>query len=92
MLCLKRNVGETIILADGLITIMVTAVSGEAATIGIEASRDINIVRGELCDTSLVGSEVITQQVRGETAEEREHRLAMAELQTKKPGQLRHAK
>lgn len=92
MLCLKRNVGETIILADGLITIMVTAVSGESATIGIDAPRDINIVRGELCEASLVGGEVITQQFRGETAEEREHRLAMAELQSKKPGQLRHAK
>lgn len=92
MLVLSRKPGEKLIVADGLITITVVRIGPNTVRLGIDCPKDINIVRDELCETSVVGGEIVTEQVRGETAEEREHRLAMAELKSKPPGKLRHAK
>ena len=92
MLVLSRKPGEKLIIADGLITVTIVRIGPNSVRLGIDCPKDINIVRDELCETSVIGGEIVTEQVRGETAEEREHRLAMDEQRSKKPGKLRHAK
>ena len=55
MLVLSRKVGERIVIGDN-ITLIVSKVNGNRVTIGIEAPRDIKVVRGELQDGSTVCS------------------------------------
>ncbi len=57
MLVLSRKEGERISIGDN-ITLIVSKVSGNRVTIGIEAPRDVKVVRGELqlpstCNTDL---------------------------------------
>lgn len=47
MLVLSRKIGETI-LVEGGITVTVMEIRGDKVRIGIDAPRDINIVRSEL--------------------------------------------
>jgi len=47
MLVLSRKEGERISIGDN-ITLIVSKVSGNRVTIGIEAPRDVKVVRGEL--------------------------------------------
>lgn len=47
MLVLSRKEGERIAIGDN-ITLIVSKVSGNRVTIGIEAPRDVKVVRGEL--------------------------------------------
>ena len=47
MLVLTRKVGERIQIGDN-ITVVVTKSSGNRVTLGIEAPKDVRIVRGEL--------------------------------------------
>jgi carbon storage regulator len=47
MLVLSRKVGERIVIGDN-ITLVISKVSGNRVTIGIEAPRDVKVVRGEL--------------------------------------------
>jgi carbon storage regulator len=47
MLVLSRKEGERLVIGDN-ITIVVSKVSGNRVSIGIEAPRDVKIVRGEL--------------------------------------------
>jgi carbon storage regulator len=47
MLVLSRKEGERIVIGDN-ITLIVSKVSGNRVTIGIEAPRDVKVVRGEL--------------------------------------------
>ena len=47
MLVLSRKVGESIKIGDG-ITIVVNRISGNRVTLGLEAPREMRIVRGEL--------------------------------------------
>jgi len=47
MLVLSRKEGERIQIGDN-ITLVVSKVSGNRVTIGIEAPRDVKVVRGEL--------------------------------------------
>ena len=47
MLVLSRKEGERISIGDN-ITVIVSKVSGNRVTIGIEAPRDVKVVRGEL--------------------------------------------
>ena len=47
MLCLSRKAGERIVIGDS-IEITVIKVQGNRVRIGIEAPKDINIVRQEL--------------------------------------------
>lgn len=49
MLVLSRKEGERIVIGDN-ITLVVSRVSGNRVTIGIEAPRDVKVVRGELQD------------------------------------------
>jgi carbon storage regulator len=52
MLVLSRKEGERIQIGDN-ITLVVSKVSGNRVTIGIEAPRDVKVVRGELGDAGL---------------------------------------
>lgn len=47
MLVLSRRVGEKIIIGDG-VTLTVKRIIGQRAILGIEAPRDMTIVRSEL--------------------------------------------
>jgi carbon storage regulator len=47
MLVLTRKVGEEIVI-DGRITVVVNRIAGNRVAIGIEAPRDVHVVRGEL--------------------------------------------
>ena len=46
MLVLSRKAGEKLFI--GNITVVVTKVSGDRVTLGIEAPRDVKVLRGEL--------------------------------------------
>jgi carbon storage regulator len=50
MLVLSRKEGERIVIGDN-ITLIVSKVSGNRVTIGIEAPREVKVVRGELEDS-----------------------------------------
>ncbi|MBU6173412.1 MAG: carbon storage regulator [Planctomycetes bacterium] len=50
MLVLSRKEGERIVIGNN-ITLVVSKVSGNRVTIGIEAPKDIKVVRGELSDS-----------------------------------------
>ncbi len=47
MLVLSRKVGERIVISDN-ITIVVQKVAGNRVSLGVEAPRDVRVVRGEL--------------------------------------------
>jgi carbon storage regulator len=47
MLVLSRKEGERIVIGEN-ITLVVSKVSGNRVTIGIEAPKDVKVVRGEL--------------------------------------------
>jgi carbon storage regulator len=47
MLVLSRRVGEKIMIGEG-ITVVVSRVSGDRVTLGLQAPADVRIVRGEL--------------------------------------------
>jgi carbon storage regulator len=47
MLVLRRKIGESIVIGDG-ITIKIVAVEGEQVKLGIDAPRDISIHRQEV--------------------------------------------
>ncbi len=47
MLVLSRKEGERIVIGDN-VTLVISKVSGNRVTIGIEAPRDVKVVRGEL--------------------------------------------
>jgi carbon storage regulator len=47
MLVLSRKVGEKLIIGDN-ITVVVSRVSGNRVTLGIEAPDDVRVLRGEL--------------------------------------------
>jgi carbon storage regulator CsrA len=55
MLVLSRKEGERIVIGDN-ITLVVSKVNGNRVTIGIEAPRDLKVVRGELHDAALPGA------------------------------------
>lgn len=52
MLLLSRKNGETILLAGGLIVLTVSAIKGNRVVIGVDAPKDIDVVRGELLNGS----------------------------------------
>jgi carbon storage regulator len=56
MLVLSRKEGERIVIGDN-VTLVISKISGNRVTIGIEAPRDVKIVRGEL-DLDLVDASV----------------------------------
>lgn len=59
MLVLSRKEGERIVIGDN-ITLVISKVNGNRVTIGIEAPRDVKIVRGEL-EVAATGAEVETR-------------------------------
>jgi len=69
MLVLSRKEGERISIGDN-ITLIVSKVSGNRVTIGIEAPRDVKVVRGELQLKAITESE-IEIELNSEVAETR---------------------
>jgi len=67
MLVLSRKEGERISIGDN-ITLIVSKVSGNRVTIGIEAPRDVKVVRGEL---QLKAITEIELELKSEVAETR---------------------
>ncbi len=65
MLVLSRKEGERLVIGDN-ITIVISKVSGNRVTIGIEAPSDVRIVRGELDDKSSkpIGRDAPTTAIR----------------------------
>ena len=53
MLVLSRKEGERIVIGDN-ITLVISKVSGNRVTIGIEAPREVKVVRGELEDSGRI--------------------------------------
>lgn len=49
MLVLSRKEGEKLVIGDN-ITLVVSKISGNRITLGIEAPNDVKIMRGELAD------------------------------------------
>ncbi|HUE75028.1 MAG TPA: carbon storage regulator [Pirellulaceae bacterium] len=47
MLVLSRKIGEKLVIGEG-ITVVVNRIAGNRVTLGIEAPRDVRIVRAEL--------------------------------------------
>ncbi len=47
MLVLSRKVGESIKIGEG-ITVVINRISGNRVTLGLQAPRDMRIIRGEL--------------------------------------------
>lgn len=47
MLVLSRKIGERIVIGDD-VTVVVSRVSGNRVSIGIEAPDDVKVIRGEL--------------------------------------------
>ena len=47
-LVLTRTIGETLVLADGLVTITLAAISGKRCKLLIECPRSIGVHRGEV--------------------------------------------
>ena len=50
MLVLSRKEGEKLVIGDN-ITLVVSKISGNRVTLGIEAPADVKIIRGELSDS-----------------------------------------
>lgn len=51
MLALTRKIGERIVIGDS-ITVTVVDVKGDSVRIGIEAPKEVRILRGELLDAT----------------------------------------
>jgi carbon storage regulator len=79
MLVLSRKEGERIVIGDN-ITLVVSKVHGNRVTIGIEAPRDVKIVRGEL-EVELGGSDVDVRPVAGQPTALREFAASVLPLQ-----------
>jgi len=50
MYVLARHEGESILMLDGIIEVKVLSVTGKIARIGIEAPKEIDIIRKELVE------------------------------------------
>lgn len=59
MLVLSRKVGEKLIIGDNIV-LTVNRISGNRVAIGIEAPRDVRIVRGELQRTQVAAPGGVT--------------------------------
>lgn len=67
MLVLSRKVGEKLIIGDN-IAVVVTKVTGNRVTLGIEAPKDVRVLRGELVVTVDKDKENGTQKSNGRGA------------------------
>lgn len=55
MLVLSRKSGEKILIGEN-VTVTIVRIGPNTVRLGIDAPRDMNIVREELCQTSPVGN------------------------------------
>jgi carbon storage regulator len=51
MLILSRKTGEEILISDNIV-VKIIAIEGKRVRLGIEAARDVSIVRGELIEAN----------------------------------------
>lgn len=79
MLVLSRKEGERIVIGEN-ITLVVSKVHGNRVTIGIEAPRDVKIVRGEL-EVELGASDVDVRPVAAQPSGLREFATSVLPLQ-----------
>ena len=64
MLVLSRKEGEQLVIGDN-ITLVISRISGNRVTIGIEAPKEVKIVRSELTDMESSSAPVLkTKQAR----------------------------
>jgi len=56
MLILSRKTGEEILISDNIV-VKIIAIEGKRVRLGIEAARDVSIVRGELLEASHASDE-----------------------------------
>jgi carbon storage regulator len=63
MLILSRKTGEEILISDNIV-VKIIAIEGKRVRLGIEAARDVSIVRGELIEAnqSVEECEIIEMQ------------------------------
>jgi len=55
MLVLSRKVGEQLVIGDNIV-LTINRISGNRVAIGIDAPRDVSIVRGELTRREVLGT------------------------------------
>lgn len=79
MLVLSRKEGERIVIGEN-ITLVVSKVHGNRVTIGIEAPRDVKIVRGEL-EVELGASDVGARPAAAQPSSLREFATSVLPLQ-----------
>jgi carbon storage regulator len=77
MLVLTRKQNEKICIGDS-ITITVLRMKGKGVRLGIEAPRDINVIRGELCFE-------LSEEDAGESADENGAKAAQSSQRRSKP-------
>jgi carbon storage regulator len=66
MLVISRKSGETLMIGDS-VSVTVLSVSGDKVAIGIDAPREITILRGELIETIESNRESSAQALKDET-------------------------
>ncbi len=79
MLILSRKVGEKIMIGDG-ITVVVSRVSGDRVTLGLEAPPEVRILRGELSPFDRKPSEALSVPLAAGRLTERRDRAFQADL------------
>ncbi len=80
MLVLSRKEGERIVIGDN-ITWVVSKVSGNRVTIGIEAPRDVKVVRGELKEEEVLATVGATRKLESHPTTLRDFAAAVLPLQ-----------
>ena len=68
MLVLGRKENETILIGDN-IRVTIVGRSGSSIRVGVQAPRDIRVVRQEIAETDFVGTEYETAEIAGEIRE-----------------------
>jgi len=75
MLVLSRKEGERLVIGDN-ITLVISKVVGNRVTIGIEAPKDVKVMRAELVEPGIEAVESILQgETSGKTIVERKPRV-----------------
>ncbi|AMV32868.1 hypothetical protein VN12_12140 [Pirellula sp. SH-Sr6A] len=85
MLVLSRKEGERIVIGEN-ITLVVSRISGNRVAIGIEAPKDVTVVRGELKESDFAveggsSNPLSTKSLQGKPASLREFAAAVLPLQ-----------
>lgn len=77
MLVISRKVGDSLVIAED-IKITITAISGDKVSIGVEAPKEIKIIRQELLET------IAANKASAQEAESTDYRSIASLLKIKK--------